>query len=111
MNVLYLNLILLKYMGLYVDETCNKFLQNVRFAVFLMGTTTTATISAGLYLYYHIDDMASASNALVIFTGGIACSAAFISFGTKLKKLKELYWTLQPIVNSGERILCNFSKI
>lgn len=102
MNVLHLNLILLKFMGLYVDETCNKFLQIFRFVVFLVGTTT-ATVCAGLYLYYHIDDMASASNALVILTGGIGCSTAFISFGTNSKKLRKLFWTLQPIVNTGER--------
>lgn len=105
MKVLDLNLVLLKFLGLYTDETSIPLLQTIRFVFFLLGVTFSASVCSGIYLYYHFRELEMATNALIVLTAGMAGSTSFITFAVKLKEIKELYRTLQPIVNTGETLI------
>lgn len=110
MKVLDLNLVLLKFLGLYTDETSIRLLQAIRFVFFLLGVTFSASVCGGIYLCYHFRELEMATNALIVLTAGVAGSTSFITFGMKLKEIKELYRTLQPIVNTGETLIFGKSR-
>lgn len=104
MKVLYFNLFLLKFLGLYTDETNIRVLQTIRFVLFLAGVTFSASVCSGIYLYYHYRELEMATNALIVLTAGMAGSTSFITFGMSLKEIKEIFLTLQPMVNTGENL-------
>lgn len=102
MKVLELNLFLLKFLGLYSDETTNRFLQTFRFIFFLTGNIFPATLCPGIYLYYHLSELETSTNALIVFNGGMSGVITFITLGTKLKAMQLIYQSLQQIVNNGK---------
>lgn len=102
MKVLELNLYLFNSLGLWTDETTNRAVQVSKFAFWLWGVFYCASGCSGVYLYHHYNEVIPATNALIVFTGGMAGSASLISFGLKLKEIKLIYATLQSLVDAGE---------
>lgn len=104
MKVLHFNLFLLKFLGLYTDETNIRVLQSIRFIFFLAGVIFSASVCSGIYLYYHYKELEMATNALIVLTAGMAGSTSLFTFGMSLKKIKEIFLILQPMVNTGENL-------
>lgn len=102
MKVLHLNLLLLRFLSLYTDETCNRLLQTIRFVFFLLGIAFGGCVSSAIYVYYHFKDIETAANAFIVFTGGAVATCSLISFKIKFKGIQAIYRTLQSIVNTGK---------
>lgn len=102
MKVLHLNLLLLKFLGLYTDETCNQLVQTIRFVFFLLTITFGACVSSAIYVYYHFKEIEMAANAFIVLTGGAVALCSLVSFKIKFKGIETIYRTLQSIVNTGK---------
>lgn len=104
MKVLDLSLRFLTFLGICSDELdrpTNEFLKTFRCIFFLVGNIYSIGIGSAVYLYYHLAELETATNALIVLTAAVASTTSFVTFGLKMKKVKLLYREIQAIADEG----------
>lgn len=105
MRVLKLNENYLSLCGLFPDKpgesNSYKMLKRINFGMLWFGTAYLLIATSGVYAYQNIDSMTDATNAFIVFTGGIAVFGGFISYAFNKEKIQWLHHEFQEIVDKA----------
>lgn len=106
MKVLRLSIKYLNFLGMcsdnLTDQTNNFMTYTPRAYIFLTGYLGPLLTGSALYLIQNFSDFVSSTNALIVFTAGIASFGAFCTMGFNMKSVKRLYVEFQSLADKGK---------
>lgn len=105
MQVFQYNLYYLKLLGLCSDrltESTNEFMEIVNCYVILIGLAGLMFPCSGVYIINNRHNITLALRSVFVFCASIQWAGSYITFGMKMKKVKELHCETQNHVDSGK---------
>lgn len=85
-----------------LTEPTNEFYTSFVAYYFIFSVVAFTITSSAVYIYLHLPAFEIVSEPCIVFVAGIQVVGMFISFGMKMKKVKNLHLKLQEIVNAGD---------